>query len=879
MMKGFKIFSLLLPFLILALSVDAQAVSLSPELVERLRKEGRLEEWTQRAKAAREKGIWQPNPNSPLKKAKDGSLVTDTLSPIVICVDFDDNVHSRDTSEFSALLFSQGFTYPTGSLRDYYLENSYGQLDLVGGVTGWYRMPQLYSYYVYGLNGMGPYPHNTQKLAEDALDAADPYVNFADYDADGDGWVDGLIFVHAGPGAEQTGSDDDIWSHNWVMSHVVVKDGVSMYTYNMDPEVRSGGLVDIGVFGHEYGHFLGLPDLYDYGNESEGLGKWSMMASGSWNNSGKTPAHFDAWCKYQLGFSSVDQLTENQTDVEILQAETSPVSYRLYTSGMGGSQYFMVENRQRVGFDKYLPADGLMIYHVDHSGSNNDEWCPGDPAYPHYKVALEQADGLFQLEGCPGSPNEGNAGDPFPGYYNKRAFDDTTNPGSRNYYDNSTQVAVWNISDSDSAMYASMDVNWSRPGLSLDEFILDDLLGGDGDGRPEGGETVKLYFTISNIWLPINGTEVTASADTAGIVFTDDYSYLGDIGTGGSANNNSDPMEFQVDPLFPGRPTIFTLSVEGNTASGTYVQDLDVEVWAGNAEILIVDDDSGSVTDYQSYYTDALDSLRNIYDIWDTEGKGEPDFSFNLYKYLIWYTGDHKTDLFTPAQVESLMSFLDKGGRLFMTSQDAAEALTNSGDPLDSTFLTDYLHCSLDNGSVMERQAMGVEGDTIGDGWYMYLWGIPSPQNQTSRDALAPDDSADTVINYAGSGWNRTDLVAALRFQGDYKLVFFGFGFEGMNTADQFQEQPLARPHVVMGSVLDWLATPWGYVYGDASGDGMVDIADVMHLINYLFLGGTPPQPMAAGDANGDCNVDTGDVLYLINYLFIGGSPPQEGCA
>ena len=878
-MKGLKIFGLLLPFLVLALSVDAQAVSLSPELIERLRNEGRLEEWVQRARIAREKGVWAPNPDPPLRFAKDGSLVTDTLSPIVICVDFDDNVHSHDTSEFSALLFSEGFAYPTGSMRDYYLENSYGQLDLVGGVTGWYRMPELYSYYVYGMNGTGPYPHNTQKLAEDALDAADPYVDFSEYDHDGDGWVDGFIVVHAGPGAEQTGSDDDIWSHKWQMQSVVVKDGVQFYTFNMDPEVRSGGLVDIGVFGHEYGHFLGLPDLYDYGNESEGLGKWSMMAGGSWNNSGKTPAHFDAWCKSQLGFSVVDALTENRTDVEILQAESSPVSYRLYTSGAGGSQYFLVENRQRVGFDKYLPGDGLMIYHVDHSGSNDYEWCPGDPANPHYKVALEQADGLVQLEGCYGSPNQGNAGDPFPGYYNKRAFNDTTNPGSRNYYDNSTQVAVWNISDSDSAMYADLDVTWSRPGLSLDEFILDDLLGGDGDGRPEAGETVKLYFTVSNIWLPINGTEVTASADTEGIVFTDDYSYLGDIGTGGSANNNSDPMEFEVDPLFPGRPTILTLHVEGNTASGVYDIDLEVEVWAGNAQILVVDDDSGSATDYQSYYTDALDSMRTIYDIWDTEGKADPDFSFNMYKYLIWYTGDHKTELFTQAQVESLMSFLDKGGRLFMTSQDAAEALTNSGDPLDSTFLTDYLHCSLDNGSVMERQAMGVEGDTIGDGWYMYLWGIPGPQNQTSRDALAPDDSADMVLNYAGSGWIRTDLVAGLRFQGDYKLVFFGFGFEGMNTAAEFQGQPLAPPHVVMQTVLDWLAAPWGYVYGDASGDGTVDVADVMYLINYLFLSGTPPAPMAAGDANGDCVVDVADVMYLINYLFLGGSPPKEGCA
>jgi hypothetical protein len=152
------------------------------------------------------------------------------------------------------------------------------------------------------------------------------------------------------------------------------------------------------------------------------------------------------------------------------------------------------------------------------------------------------------------------------------------------------------------------------------------------------------------------------------------------------------------------------------------------------------------------------------------------------------------------------MSFLDNGGKLFLTSQDAAEALTNSGDPLDSTFLTDYLHCGLDNGSVLERQIMGVPGDGVGDGLYIYLWGLGSPENQTSKDALVPDGLADTVLNYAGSGWSGTDLVAALKYQGDYKLVFFGFGFEGLNALlAEFQGQPLDPPHFVMQSVLDWL--------------------------------------------------------------------------
>jgi len=472
-----------------------------------------------------------------------------------------------------------------------------------------------------------------------------------------------------------------------------------------------------------------------------------------------------------------------------------------------GAQYFLVENRQRTGFDSHLPGEGLLIYQVDeNSPSNAGEWCPGDPTYPHYKVALEQADGQFQLEGCYGSPNRGNAGDPFPGSWDKRAFDDTTTPSSRNYDGNPTQVAVWDISDSDSTMYANMDVTWSRPCLYLVDTTFDDLSGGNGNGRPEGGETVTLYFSISNIWLPLNGTTVTGSVDTAGITFTDDYSYLGDIGTGETANNNSDPMEFEVDPDFPGRPTIFTLHVEGNTTFGTYAFDFEIEVWAGNAEILIVDDDSGSFADYQSYYTDALDSLRQIYDIWDTEGKGDPDFSFNKYTYLIWYTGDHKTDLFTQAQVESLMSLLDNGGRLFLTSQDAVEVLSHFTSPLDSIFLKDYLHVGYD-GNTDKPLVAGYPGDEVGDTLWIKPWGIGGANNQTSKDILVPDSEADMVLAHAEINWTPSGLVAGTKFQDDYfKVVLFGFGFEALTTGS-FGGKQLSEPHFVMRRVLNWLKT------------------------------------------------------------------------
>jgi hypothetical protein len=119
---------------------------------------------------------------------------------------------------------------------------------------------------------------------------------------------------------------------------------------------------------------------------------------------------------------------------------------------------------------------------------------------------------------------------------------------------------------------------------------------GNGNGKPERGETVKIYLTISNIWLPMTGTAVTGSVDTAaGITFTDDSSYLGDIGTGGSANNYSDSMEFVVDSLFPERLTIFTLHVQGNTTFGTYSLDFNEEVWAGNTDVSDFDEEDTNI--------------------------------------------------------------------------------------------------------------------------------------------------------------------------------------------------------------------------------------------------------------------------------------------
>jgi immune inhibitor A len=264
-----------------------------PDLLDRLEKEGRLKEVVEAQRAIEDdafaRGLNVPPSRPPLPSGTLPVSGTSTrnLRAAVILVDFADN--PADTvnyppSYYEKLIFSVS-EHPTGSLRDYFLENSNGKLDLTGTVTRWLRMPQPYSYYVAGKRGFGQYPNNAQKLAEDAVVVANWEVNFSNLDNDGpdgvpdsgddDGYVDALFIVHAGPGYETTLDTMNIHSHHWVFLHEQIVDGVRAWPYSMEAEDSR-----TGVFCHEFGHILGLPDLYDRDYGSMGLGGWSLMAYG-----------------------------------------------------------------------------------------------------------------------------------------------------------------------------------------------------------------------------------------------------------------------------------------------------------------------------------------------------------------------------------------------------------------------------------------------------------------------------------------------------------------------------------------------------------------------------------------------------------------------
>jgi immune inhibitor A len=420
---------------------------------------------------------------------------TTVLRVVVILVDFPDLPADRilHTPEYyENLLFSRGVR-PGGSVADYLDVSSRGRFQLEGEVRGWFTVPQTRNSYTGGVSGLGSYPVNSQRLAEEAIYLADPAINFADYDTEGpddvpdsgddDEIVDGLVLVHAGTGRGEGGTTpNDFVSVHWWTPEPVPADGVYGRFFTLNPE--NG---EIGIFIHEIGHLLGLPDLYDTDGGSAGIGQWSMM-SGGWTLDGaRTPADFDAWSKVQLGFADVKRIFLNREGEVILPTASSGQVYRLWANGGGTQEYYLLENRRRTGLDARLPGEGLLLYHVDERVPNNRN--PN-----HFHVALEQADGLYQLENRYGSVSFGDSGDP---YVQGREFGRDTDPSSFAYDGTESYVALFDVHGPDPAGAYTANIH-VEPGAVVTVTDLQSTeVSGNGDGMIVTGETAGLLPRVT----------------------------------------------------------------------------------------------------------------------------------------------------------------------------------------------------------------------------------------------------------------------------------------------------------------------------------------------------------------------------------------------
>ena len=396
------------------------------------------------------------------------SQPTGSWNLLVIMIEFSDVAFESGAQDyFSELFFSEeGDSASVDiSFTTFYEDMSAGSFqflspDEAGSASSLVSCTasQTYCYY-----GTGTKQKRGDELAEEAIMCADGQgLDISRFDNDGDGVAESILILHPGTGAEQTGEGNcDIWSHSMELSGFTV-DGVGA-KYAMGPELEENAagqevFSDIGIFAHEYGHVLGLPDLYDPDfDQSRGMGYYDLMSYGLYLT---PPAYFSAWCRYQLGWLQVTQPTQNLCPAELEPVETSGEAIILYPDQTVGDEYFLVTFRTREGSDQMLPGRGLFIWHVDESKwtdiytdryPNDEPWYPGSdysPCTEHNLVALEQADGQWDLE----DPDCEHDATFAPCYWDEHdywsggaSFTDSSTPGSRTYCDESSGIALGNI--------------------------------------------------------------------------------------------------------------------------------------------------------------------------------------------------------------------------------------------------------------------------------------------------------------------------------------------------------------------------------------------------------------------------------------------------
>ncbi len=375
--------------------------------------------------------------------------LTGTVRLPVLLIEYPDLLHQFPKSNFDSL-FNQTNYDGIGSVKDYFLEVSYGKLHLQFDIYGWFRAKN--GYQTYGRSNGNSATHDLIREAIDSAEAAG--VDWTPYDNDNDGDVDAVIVIHAGPGAEQGSRTQYIWSHRWAIWPPRSYDGKDISDYFVGPEtrLRAGGevMVRIGIMCHELGHNLGLPDLYDTDKDngtSAGIGYWGLMGSGNWLGSEKRPSHMCGWSKAFLGWIRLDTITAGAHTLQPVAFDSSDI-YLIPTPV--AHEYFIVENRQQLGFDAALPGHGLAIWHINDSVINfTYQWNDDENLKA---VDLEEADGQDDLDH---NVNRGDAGDLFPGTYNRTQFTESTNPSSRNYNGASSQVRIVNISENNATKTVS----------------------------------------------------------------------------------------------------------------------------------------------------------------------------------------------------------------------------------------------------------------------------------------------------------------------------------------------------------------------------------------------------------------------------------------
>lgn len=408
----------------------------------------------------------------------------DSSSPsrsLVILVNFKDLkfVEEDPNAEFTALLNEPGYSLngSIGSAFDYFYDNSHGLFNTEFDVYGPVEVAHNMSYY----GGNDRYGDDTQPALAlvEACQILDEEVDFSQYDADGDGVVDDVFFFYAGYNEAEGGPASSIWPHEWdVYTALYYSDNLDWnFTFD-DVELGSyacssefygyagENMTGIGAFCHEYGHVLGLPDLYDTDYYDNGLAMdmtfFSLMASGCDNCDGMIPPYLSTVEKEILGWMNMPDLLSEPGTYSLGPVQEN-VAWRLPTDVQ--NEYYVIECRNNEKWDSGLGSAGMLIYHVDKS-SNKVGGRSASSLWKNWQMsnsinAYESHPLCYVVASSPkyNNPSMGGVASPFvtskylfPGSAKATAFDNYTNPSSIGWSGKNNGQGLTDISYSDNTV-------------------------------------------------------------------------------------------------------------------------------------------------------------------------------------------------------------------------------------------------------------------------------------------------------------------------------------------------------------------------------------------------------------------------------------------
>lgn len=263
--------------------------------------------------------------------------------------------------------FSEG--YATGSARDYFRDQSNGQLIIDFDVVG----PVLLDGNVadYGGNSSNGSDKNPRGMVLECINSVDDEVDFSIYDWGNNGYVDEIFIIYAGKGEASGGAAETIWPHKWALAQTVTKDGKKISVYACSCELSRYNVADgIGTMCHEFSHCMGFPDMYDTGySGAYGMGTWDLMCSGSYNGQygcGEQPAGYSGYEKWCCGWQDPIELTEDLA-VTDMQPLSKHGDFYIVKNKENANEFFILENRQKDGWDASLSGKGMLIAHIDYN--------------------------------------------------------------------------------------------------------------------------------------------------------------------------------------------------------------------------------------------------------------------------------------------------------------------------------------------------------------------------------------------------------------------------------------------------------------------------------------------------------------------------------